>query len=443
MAGVPAAASAAPTWTKAVTLAPSGRESAPPQIAVTPKGEAVAVWQGGRPDWQGGRPDGIQVASRRPGGGWMPPVTLMATRGPGEPDVVATARKAVVVWTGPSEGRRGGGSAVFAATRLPGGRWSRPKNISAERQGYHEPEGREPQVAITRRGEAIAMWTAHDERHATNSFIRTAAQPLGGSWSSPVGLPGSVEGEQPLVEVTPKGEAVAIWHADYNEESGLEAASRSAEGKWSAVKRLSHPGSIPRPQLAMTSKGEAVAIWRLEGEGRDLGLQVATRKPGLPWKVRTFASSEGEGFSFPEIATGPGGTAAVTWTRSLFSAGEEEVVVARHPPSGEWTQPARLFGDELQLPKQMHTKLAVSDRGEWIAVWQSFGYAPRGSTVEASTRGRGQLWRAPVRLSGSRAAPEYGSQEQPSIAVAPNGEVFALWQFYNGTRWVIQGATRK
>jgi hypothetical protein len=95
MAGVPAAASAAPTWTKAVTLAPSGRESAPPQIAVTPKGEAVAVWQGGRPD-------GIQVASRRPGGGWMPPVTLMTARGLGEPDVVATARRAGAGGTGPS-----------------------------------------------------------------------------------------------------------------------------------------------------------------------------------------------------------------------------------------------------------------------------------------------------------------------------------------------------
>ena len=369
----------------------------------------------------------------------MPPVTLMAARGLGEPDVVATARKAVVVWSGAARGAE----VVFAATRLPGGRWSRPKNISAERQRYNEPEGREPQVAITRRGEAIAMWTAHDERHATNSFIRTATQPLGGSWSSPVGLPGSVEGEQPLVEVTPKGEAVAIWHADYNEESGLEAASRSVGGKWSAVKRLSHPGSIPRPQLAMTSKGEAVAIWRLEGEGRDLGLQVATRKPGLPWKVRTFASSEAEGFSYPELATEPDGTAAAAWTRSNFPAREETVVVATHAPSGEWTQPAGLFGGELQLPKQMHAKLAVTSRGEWIAVWQSYGYAPRGSTVEASTRGRGQPWGAAVRLSGSRAAPEYGSQEQPSVAVAPNGEVFALWQFYNGTRWVIQAATRR
>jgi hypothetical protein len=48
-----------------------------------------------------------------------------------------------------------------------------------------------------------------------------------------------------------------------------------------------------------------------------------------------------------------------------------------------------------------------------------------------------------VRLSGSRAAPEYGSQEQPSLAVGPKGEAFAIWKFYNGTRWVIQAATRK
>lgn len=117
-------------------------------------------------------------------------------------------------------------SVIFAATRLRG-QWSRRENISAERRWRAEPEGRDPQIAITRRGEAIAMWTAGDEGHSTTSFIRSATQPLGRRrWTSPVGLRGSIEGQEPQVGVTPKGEAVAIWHAYYNEESGIEVASR-------------------------------------------------------------------------------------------------------------------------------------------------------------------------------------------------------------------------
>src|SRR5215213_6687882 len=111
MVGAPAAASAAPTWTKPVTLGPTGRESGPPQIAVTPDGEVLVVWEGGRPN-------GIQVTSRPPGQGWRRPVALGTSSG-GNPHIAATGKKAVVVWSGGARGAE----VVFAATRLPGGRW--------------------------------------------------------------------------------------------------------------------------------------------------------------------------------------------------------------------------------------------------------------------------------------------------------------------------------
>jgi hypothetical protein len=327
---------------------------------------------------------------------------------------------------------------VLAATRLPGRGWSKPKNISAEKRRYFEPEGEAPQVAISRQEETIVMWTAG----STTPFIRSATQPLGGSWTSPVGIPYSIEGEVPQVVVTPTGEAVALWHADYNEESGLEVASRPRGEKWSGAKRLANPGSFPDPRLAITSKGEAVASWQLQEQ--DAQLQVATKKPGLPWRSKRFAPVEGEEFGRPQVVTEPGGMAAVAWLRSRLSAREEreeDVVVSNHSPAGDWTEPASLFGDELQLPRGVRPQLAVTNRGEWIAVWATEGFAPGRSRIQASSRRQGQPWSAPVDLSSSPAARPGGSTNL-RLVVTPNGEAVAVWRCYNGTGWVIRAATR-
>jgi hypothetical protein len=245
MVGVGADARAGALWTEPVTLGPIGRDSGEPELAVGPDGEAVAVWEGGRPE-------GIRVSSRRPGRGWSRPVLIRGSS-EGDLDVAVTRRKAVVVWGGTIRPQGSEAYVVLASTRLRGGRWSRPENISKEKRWRFEPEGEDPQVAITRGGEAIAMWTAGDEGHSTTPFIRAATQPLGGGWTTPVGIRGSIEGQEPQVEVTPKGEAVAVWHAFYNEESGLGTASRPAGGgKWSGVKRLTNPGAFPEPRLAIT-----------------------------------------------------------------------------------------------------------------------------------------------------------------------------------------------
>lgn len=431
MTGFSATAGAAPSWTRPVTLGPTGRVSSPPQIAVTPDGEAVATWDGGRSG-------GIRVSSRPPGKGWTPAVTL-ATSGSDEPQVAATARKAVVVWNG--AGQAGGyeTSVIMAATRPRGRRWSRPRNISPEKRRGEETEGREPRVTITRRGKAIAIWTAGDERHQSNSFIRSTTQSAKGTdWAAPIGIPDSIEGEGPEVGATPAGEAVALWGAEYNEESGIEAAALPARGDWSAVRRLAHPGGFPQSQLAITSRGEAIGAWVSGPEGEDKGLQVATRKPGSLWKVRTLAPHDDA--YHPTIVTRPGGRATVVWVRTGPS-GADEVVTATHSPDGNWTAPVSLDAEGLKLPGKAYPEIAVTDEGESMAVWSTGGERRERTIIQASSRSRGGSWRAPTNISSSPPAPMFGTADL-KIAVAPNGEAFAIWRSFDGRRWVTRAATR-
>lgn len=433
MIGAPAAASADSAWSEPATLGATASDSGPPAIAIAPDGEAIATWAGGRKV-------GVMVSTRRPGQDWSTPIVLAPVKEEIEgPQIAVAAGKAVIVWSDNVHTRSGTARVILATTRLRGKRWSKPRNISAEKRWREEPEGREPQVAITRGGQAIAIWNAGDEGHSTTSFIRSATQAAAGTkWSAPVGIRGSIEGEAPQVGATPTGEAVAIWGAAYDEESGIEATSRPPKGLWRGAGRLGYPGPFPHPQLAITPKGEAIGVWVKEPEdGYGAEVEVATRKPGAKWKVKGLDPS-GYGTD-PEIVTEPGGRAKVIWVKGdSFEA--EELVASTHSAGG-WTEPVGLAAEGLQVPPAGESKLAISGAGESIAVWSSGGSVGEERVVQAWTRPRGGPWSEPTKVFTAPPGPTFGAPDL-QVAVAPSGEAFAVWRCFDGSEWVIKAATR-
>lgn len=425
-------ASAAPPWSVPSVLGPSGREVGPPEIAIAPDGEAIAAWEGGRPK-------GIQVSTRKPGGDWTPSVMLAKASESEGPHIAVGASKAVVVWRGTVRAHGSETSVVMASTRLRGKGWGKPQNISKETRWREEPEGSAPQVTITR-GKVTAIWTAGDERH-TASFIRSATQAAkGAGWSAPVGLPGSIEGEEAQVGTTPAGEAVAIWGAAYNEESGIEVSSRPADGKWRRAGRLGFPGPFPHPQLAITSTGEAIGVWLEEPEGgRAAVLKVATRPPGGKWKVKTLAPKSYS--ASPSIVTEPGGRVRLVWVIFGPSGSTAEVVSSTHSPGGTWTAPVSLAAEGLQLPQGADPRIAVTAAGESIAVWAAAGPTGEASVVESS-KPAGGSWGAPVTISNPSPPPGSGSISDLQMEIVPSGEALAIWSGFNGTERVIEGVAR-
>jgi hypothetical protein len=427
-------AHAAPSWTSPTVLGPTVRGIGTPNLAVTPDGEAIATWVGSEPKR-------ILVSSRRPGKGWSPPVAIAPVTEEVEegPELAVSAGKAVIVWMDNIRTRSGARGVVRAATRLRGKRWSRPRNISAEKRWYEEPEGREPQVTMTRGGKAIVVWQAHNEKHPTVSFIASATQAAGGTdWTAPVGIRGSYEGEAPQVATTPAGEVVAIWGAYYNEESNIAVSSRPRKGPWKGAWQLSTPGTFPQPQLGVTSKGEAIGTWTKElVEGGERKVQVTTRTPGGKWRVKTL-DPQGYGTG-PRILTEPGGRATVLWVKSAPLSFEEGTIVAStHAPGGGWSEPRSPAADGLQLSV---LPIAVTRGGESVALWVADGPLGERTTILSSSSHRPQPWSEPQQVSVSSCGRLYGSSDL-ALALAPNGKAFAVWRCFNGNRWVIKSATR-
>lgn len=427
-------ADAAPSWTPPTVLGPASRDAGAPEVAVAPDGEAIATWVGSRPN-------GVKVSSRRPGKGWSPPVTIAPVREEIEgPHIAVSAGKAVIVWTDNIRTCSGEARVVLAATRLRGKRWSKPRNISADKRWYYEPEGQEPQVTMTRGGKAIVVWSASNEGHSTFSFIGSATQAAAGTdWTAPVGIRGSYEGEAPQVATTPAGEAVAIWGASYNEESKIAVSSRPPKGPWRGAGQLATPGIFPQPQLAVTSKGEAIGTWtKALIEGAEGKVQVTTRTPGGKWRVKTL-DPQGYGTG-PRIVTEPGGRATVLWAKSAPLSFEIGTIVAStHTPGGGWGAPRSVAAEGLQIFGM--SDIAVTRAGESIAVWMVDRLSGEATTILSASRPRRQAWSEPTQVFTSPPGPLSGAYDL-QLALAPDGKAFAVWWSFNGTRWVIKAATR-
>jgi hypothetical protein len=430
MLAVPAAASASP-WSAPSVLGPANRDTVP-RIAVAPDGEAVAVWEGGKPN-------GIEVSTRQPGGDWTAP-TLLGPAQESNPRVAVSGRKAVVVWTATLRHRGSETPVVMAATRLRGKPWGKARNVSREARWRYEPSGSAPAVTIARGGKATVIWTADDERHE-GSYIRSATQPAKGTgWSRPIALPRSTPGEAAQIGSTPSGEAVAIWGASYNEESGIEVSSRPANGKWRPAGRLGHPGPFPEPQLTVTPSGEAIGLW-LKSPEDNIGsvLEVATRPPGGKWKVKALAP---ESFSSsPSIVTEPGGRVRVAWTVGGLFGAATEAVSSTHSPGAPWTAPTPLADEGLAVPEGATPQLAVTAAGESFAAWttEGPGAAPN---IQTATRPPGGTWTAPTDLFPPPPSRHHRLEDLQLLAT-PGGEALAIWLAANGSGHAIEAATAR
>ncbi len=425
-------AGAAPHWSAPTVLGPAVSDQGTPDVVVGPDGEAIAAWVGSDPMR-------VVVSSRPPGKDWSPPVAIARV---GEevdgPRIAVSARKAVIVWSDTIRTRSGEAGVVLASTRLRGKRWSRPRNISAEKRWYEEPYGSEPQVAMTPRGKAIVAWQAENEKHRTVSFVASATQAAAGAdWTNPIGIRGSYEAEGPQLAISPAGEAVAIWGAYYNEESKIGVSSRPANRPWNSASLLSTPGPFAVPRIAMTSQGEAVGTWAKSPEGGlESTVQVTTHTPGGKWRVKSLAPEDyGTG---PEIVTEPGGRATVVWS-NFVSSEEGEVVSSTHARGAGWSQPRSLAAEGLQLPAQSEATIAVTRQGESIALWVADGPRAKRTTFLSSSRRRPQPWSPPQQVPTSPCGQLYGA---PALALAPDGRAFAVWRCFNGNRWVIKAASR-
>jgi hypothetical protein len=197
-------------WSPPVTLSATGVWADSPQVAVDSQGNATAVWasrdsQSGRTRTESRR---IQTATRPAGGTWSAPVNISAAghRLIQEPQIAVSPQgQATAIWQR-SDGKN---LIVQGATRSVGGGWSKPVDLTTGpgRGGQHQ------QLVVDSAGNATAIWEGYDTlRPGPNFVIQAATHPAGGAWSRTTNLTRWSHGlGGPQIAVDPQGRSTAIW----------------------------------------------------------------------------------------------------------------------------------------------------------------------------------------------------------------------------------------
>lgn len=296
-----------------------------PQVSIDPNGNAVAVWV--RND---GNHDIVQ-AGRLPfkASSWTNITDLSDTAKDAQnPQIGLDASgNGVAVWIQATD-------AIIQSRTFSGGTWVSTTNTLSD------PVSDVPQLSVNPSGVAVAIWN----RIVGTSFFIEASRFIGGSWSSPedISTPGSSPGFAALfayaVAVDLSGNALAVWSEFFNHQFFLESAYLPIEStSWSIPIVIAPPNVISETdsRVAFDASGNATAVWASRSSFTTFIIQAAMLPLGTnQWINLTNLSTEGELSELPQIAIDPSGYTVVDWQNDTLQTVQATVNTAPPlPPS--------------------------------------------------------------------------------------------------------------
>jgi hypothetical protein len=372
-----------------------------PELAVSSSGAAIAAW-----DHELG-PDCaqapasltcshiVEVASRS-AGAWWGPLEEVARPGIGARPHVALndAGRAGVIWVHDI-----GRDRVVQATyrTAPNERFPNASDLSAA-----VLEVREHEVGLDAAGNAAVVWAErHDRDFDVAGEIRSAEN---GTWGAPVVLSTADATAGPSLEVTPGGEAFAIW---LEGTSVLVARGDLKQGRWDEPVTLgSDAGS--GAAISVNSAGAAFAVWTLVGAS---GIEAAFRPVGGTWHTEDAHVDNGPAAATagPDVALAPNGTAVAVWVAAARAR------YALRSPDGTWSRPLPIDAADSADPR-----VAIDPRDDAIATWLQGG-----RLVAAVRPAAAGAWQPAVELSGAEVS-------EPKVALDSTGHGIAVWNLRTG-----------
>jgi len=241
------------TWSAPVDISLATEKATAAQVCVDHAGNAVAVWFNGRD---------VESAVLPYEGKWSAPTTLAFGNGSEPKLAMNESGYAVAIW---------GTDTLNAATLQVGGTWSAPVKLETTSRFIVDCE-----LAIDANRNAVAVWVQQDLDESlpfpifTNRYIVSSSLPVGGSWSMPVNLSSTKEMSEaysPRVAFDGSGNARAVW----NTKSAIQTATVAANGAWSESTDIGYGtlGLSSRPSLSVDATGYAVINWSNESGGID------------------------------------------------------------------------------------------------------------------------------------------------------------------------------
>ncbi|MCZ0980522.1 VCBS repeat-containing protein [Streptomyces diastatochromogenes] len=279
------------------------------QLAGSPSGELVAVWQG----FSDGKAGAYSSTRTAPDAAWSAPVRLdepAADAGlNGPPQLIYSAQGTATVAYVQGGARTG---EVKVTDRAADGTWSKPVTVS--KPGTY-PTGLT--LAIGGGGHAALAWRTTDDPSSESSAQAIAVRPADSlTWGAEEPANGFQTGAWRKVAINPKGDVTLLGVA-YDEGIGFTArtTTRSASGTWSALKTLS-TGYVPDDQFDLTvgPDGTFHAVWTQGDTNRKL--MTSSRVDGAWSAAPTPLSTNTSGYALGLVTVDAANRPVAVWEQS-------------------------------------------------------------------------------------------------------------------------------
>ncbi|WP_295638149.1 hypothetical protein [uncultured Methylibium sp.] len=295
-------------------------------VGVDASGNAVAVWSQIGP----GPRFSIYANRYSAAGGWGSAALIETNEVTGSVDgdpivAVTPAGDAVAVWK-----RSNGISADLWTNRYAGGNWGTATQLVAD-AGTAQSIGRHD-LAADARGNALLVWGQLDIGGGVANDAIWFKRYAGGGWSSSAArVAPAVPNTQgtistPLLRVNAAGAAAVAW---VGFDTSLSAATAAADGSFGSPATLRPAGSrawTAPPALGIDDTGGAIAAW---GDPDSLDLVASRLVPGSGWTAAAAVEAYADLAFGPALAMNESGNAVLAWSQ-LFPASGSEIVVRRY-----------------------------------------------------------------------------------------------------------------
>lgn len=403
-------------WTTPVAV--SSTVSDQPDIAVSPLGRAILVWQG-----YDGNNYIIQASTYGALTGWATPSTLSASGQDAQgPSIgVDASGNATTVWS-----RFDGWNSIIQAATLPAlGSWSSVVNISDSGQNADSAKIAVDPTGVT--NNAVAVWHRYN---GSNFIMQSSNLPLGGSWTSPASI--SVSGQDalvPVVAVDTDGNAAAVCSRFDGSNFTSRAANYLTGQTWSSSIVISTPGATASQQsIGMDYTGNSVISWSYYN-GTNNVIQASDLHFGDGFTTPVDISITGQNAYIPQVAVDKSGNALILW---VANDGTNYTAQASYRPvGGSWSTPVALSSDGGDVA---NIAVTFDTLGNATALWDRNDGT--NSIVQAASLPSGGSWTTPVTISTSG---KYAYL--PTVGVDSTGNAIGAWLESDGVTPIVVAST--
>jgi hypothetical protein len=388
-------------WGPPKTLSDTAQSGGRAQVALSPSGEAVAIWSA-----TVGGFSLVQTSTRPPGGDWSARQTISSPSATADDARVRMDGQgnAVAAWFDTTNDQ------VKVRTRS-GGAWGSIQSITSAGTSV-----RDVQLAVGGDGTAVLAWAGSD---GANQRVRVATrEPGGASFSAGTVLSpaGANPDEESGVAVDPAGNRYVIWGSG----NVPQVASAPPGGSFTAFPDLdTAAGVVDDPALVIDGQLAVTAIWgRCPGSG-NCSLQAAAKPPGGGWTTPQTLAPVSDNVAHPSLVITPQGDAIATWMDIALSGPVNTLVAAVRSKGGAWSSAQTVATDAKQDPR-----LAADGLGDATAIW----YQDTGTETKLVSR---IYDGAPPRLDNLQIPATSKLGEPAAFSVAPSD----VWSAVTATDW--------